>query len=296
MTPRTILVAVLALTLAGGTAFFVQSWLNKQREALYASIPRAAPEKAGPKVLVARKPLAAGLILSAEHLTWQSWPKDGISKSYIVQGGDGPDARSLYGAVLRRATGLGEPVTEDRIVKPGDRGFMAAVLTPGMRAVTVPVTATSGIAGFVFPGDRVDLILAHDFQTGEGPQRRLNRASETLLTDVRVLAVDQKTSSRDGAVVVAKTATIEVTPRQAEAVAVSVRLGEISLSLRSLRREDIAAGEVSEDGERPAKRGGTYTRDSDVSRVIGRAAVATGRVVHVVRGGKTEELKLQGIN
>ena len=159
------------------------------------------------------------------------------------------------------------------MVRPGERGFLAAVLTPGMRAVTVPVTATSGIAGFVFPGDRVDLILAHDFQTGTGENRVINRASETLLTDVRVLAVDQKTASKDGAAALAKTATLEVEPRQAEMIAVSVKLGDLSLSLRSLRREDVAAGGAADDQDRPAQRGKTYTRDSDVSRLI-RAAAA----------------------
>lgn len=295
MNPRTLLVAVIALTLAAGTAFFVQGWLNKQRDALYASLPKAAPEEKGPRVLVARKALPAGVILTADHFTWQAWPRDGLSKTYIVEGAGNTTAASLQGAVLRRVIGTGEPITEDRIVKPGERGFLAAVLTSGMRAVTVPVTATSGIAGFVFPGDRVDLILAHSFQTGEGQDKQINRASETLLTDVRVLAVDQKTAAQEGTAVVAKTATIEVDPRQAEMIAVSVKLGEISLSLRSLRREEMAAGSVEEDVERPARRGETFTRDRDVSRLIRRSGGAQP-VVHVVRGGKSEQLNLTGTN
>lgn len=296
MTPRTILVAIVALSLAAATAFFVQGWLNKQRADLYASLPKAEPEEKGPQILVAKKPLSAGVILSASHLEWKTWPKDGVSKSYIVQGRGKVTEQSLHGAVVRRVIGLGEPVIEDAIVKPGERGFLAAVLTPGMRAVSVPVTATSGISGFVFPGDRIDLILAHDFQTGEGANRVLNRASETLLTDVRVLAVDQKTETEDGEAVVAKTATLEVTPPQAEMIAVSVKLGELSLSLRSLRREDVAAGEVKEDSERPALRGKTYTRDRDVSRVIGRTGGGVEQVVHVVRGDKAEQLKIKGTN
>lgn len=296
MTPRTILVAVVALSLAAGTAFFVQGWLNKQREALYASLPKAATEKSGPKVLVARKSLSAGVILSAPHLEWKTWPDDGVSKSYIVQGRGKVSDKSLHGSVLRRVVGGGEPITEDRVVKPGERGFLAAVLTQGMRAVSVPVTATSGISGFVFPGDRIDLILAHNFQSGEGAERKINRASETLLTDVRVLAVDQKTETKAGAATVAKTATLEVTPKQAEMIAVSVKLGELSLSLRSLRREDIASDSVEADHDRPALRGRTITRDRDVSRLIRDNGAGTERVIHVVRGGKAEELKLKGIN
>jgi len=296
MTPRTILVAIVALTLAAGTAFFVQGWLTKQREALYASLPKAAPERSGPKVLVARKALPTGVILSAEHLVWKEWPDDGLSKSYIVQGQGKITDKSLHGSVVRRIVGIGEPITEDRVVKPGERGFLAAVLTTGMRAVSVPVTATSGISGFVFPGDRVDLILAHNFQSGEGSERKLNRASETLLTDVRILAVDQKTATKDGDATVAKTATLEVTARQAEMIAVSVKLGELSLSLRSLRRKDLANGDVKEDHDRPALRGKTITRDRDVSRLIRSLGAGTDRVIHVVRGGKAEELKLKGVN
>ena len=284
------------MSLAAATAFFVQGWLNKQRADLYASLPKAEPEEKGPQILVAKTALSAGVILSAKHLKWKAWPKDGISKSYIVQGRGKITEQSLHGAVVRRVIGMGEPVIEDAIVLPGERGFLAAVLTPGMRAVSVPVTATSGISGFVFPGDRIDLILAHDFQTGEGANRVINRASETLLTDVRVLAVDQKTETEDGEAFVAKTATLEVTPRQAEMIAVSVKLGELSLSLRSLRREDVAAGEVTEDAERPALRGKTYTRDRDVSRVIGRTGGGVEQVVHVVRGDKAEQLKIKGTN
>ena len=296
MTSRTILVAIVALSLAAGTAFFVQGWLNKQRDALYASLPKAKAEVQGPKVLVARKSLTAGVILSAEHLVWKAWPDDGVSKTYIVRGKGKITDKSLYGAVVRRVVSAGEPITEDRVVKPGERGFLAAVLTEGMRAVSVPVTATSGISGFVFPGDRIDLILAHNFQTGSGENRVINRASETLLTDVRVLAVDQKTATKEDTAVVAKTATLEVTGHQAEMIAVSVKLGELSLSLRSLRRKDIAAGKAGKDHDRPALRGKTYTRDRDVSRLIGRLGTGEQRVVHVVRGNKAEELKLKETN
>lgn len=297
MTPRTLLVAIVALSLAAGTAFFVQGWLTKQRDQLYASLPKAVEKSDAPKVLVARKALPAGVILTASHLEWKEWPEDGVSKSFIVQGAGAVTDKTIHGAVVRRIIGAGEPVTEARVVKAGERGFLAAVLTQGMRAVSVPVNATSGISGFVFPGDRVDLILAHQFQSGDGESRKINRASETLLTDVRVLAVDQKTSTKEGDAVVAKTATLEVTAAQAEIVAVSVTLGDLSLSLRSLRREHLLTGNAEKDNDRPAVRGKTYTRDRDVSRLIRRfGGKADERVVHVVRGSKAEELKLKGVN
>jgi pilus assembly protein CpaB len=297
MTPRTLLVGILALSLAAGTAFFVQGWLTQQRNALYASLPKAVAKTDAPKVLVARKALPAGMILTASHLEWKEWPEDGVSDSFIVQGQGKVTDKALHGAVLRRIIGTGEPVTEDRVVKAGERGFLAAVLTQGMRAVSVPVTATSGISGFVFPGDRIDLILAHKVQSGEGQERKINRASETILTDVRVLAVDQKTATQEGAAVLAKTATLEVTPTQAEIIAVSVTLGELSLSLRSLRREHLLTGNAEEDHDRPAIRGKTITRDRDVSQLIRRlGGTPQERVVNVVRGSEAEVLKLKGIN
>ena len=297
MTPRTLLVGIVALSLAAATAFFVQGWLTKQRNELYASLPKSVAKSDAPKVLVARTALPAGMILTAGHLEWKEWPEDGVSKSFIVQGQGKVTDKSIHGAVLRRVISAGEPVTEDRVVKAGERGFLAAVLTQGMRAVSVPVTATSGISGFVFPGDRIDLILAHKVQSGEGQERKINRASETILTDVRVLAVDQKTATQEGAAVIAKTATLEVTAAQAEIIAVSVTLGELSLSLRSLRRDHLLTGNAEEDHDRPAIRGKTITRDRDVSQLIRRlGGTSQERVVNVVRGDAAEIVKLKGIN
>jgi len=297
MTPRTLLVGIVALSLAAATAFFVQGWLTKQRNELYASLPKSVAKSDAPKVLVARTALPAGMILTAGHLEWKEWPEDGVSKSFIVQGRGNVTDKAIHGAVLRRVISAGEPITEDRVVKAGERGFLAAVLTQGMRAVSVPVTATSGISGFVFPGDRIDLILAHKVQSGEGQERKINRASETILTDVRVLAVDQKTATQEGAAVIAKTATLEVTAAQAEIIAVSVTLSELSLSLRSLRREHLLTGNVEEDHDRPAIRGKTITHDRDVSRLIRRlGGTSQDRVVNVVRGNAAEIVKLKGIN
>jgi pilus assembly protein CpaB len=245
-----------------------------------------------PKVMVARKPLPSGTFLKPEDLEWRDWPENGVAKAYLVRGKRTVD--EVVGAVVRRGISAGEPITDGRIVMPGDRGFMAAVLTPGLRAVSIPVNATTGIAGLVFPGDRIDLILTQKIQRGKGQNRTTHRVAETVLTGVRVLAIDQRTSDQKGTGKrknkVGKTTTIEVTPKQAEMVAVASVLGKLSLSLRSLAIDQVS-GRPTALPMGPARRGHTTTRQSDVSRVIG--AVSSGRqAVTILRGSKSKSQRL----
>src|SRR6266852_865422 len=174
----------------------------------------------------------------------------------------------------------GEPISDGRVVRPGDRGFMAAVLTPGNRAVTVPVTPSSGLAGFVFPGDRVDVILTMTIQPDKEGEKveKERRASETVLTGIRVLATDQRADDQKREVTVAKTATLEVTPKQAEVIAVVSEMGKISLSLRSL----------AQDGEQVTV-ANTHTWDNDAARLL-RALHGTGHKVSVVRGSERKDV------
>ena len=165
------------------------------------------------------------------------------------------------------------------MVHAGDRGFLAAVLEPGSRAVSVPVNAASGIAGFVFPGDQVDVILTMGVRAkDEDGVNQTRFFSRTLLAGIRVLAVDQKIESENGAVEVAKTATLEVTPKQAEKVALALEMGGLSLSLHSLARER------ADNAERQAK--GSYTLDSEVSFAGLGGPVKRG--VNVIRGDQAE--------
>lgn len=274
MKPRVIIFAALAIVVGIGTAHLARSWLANEKAALDA---QRKVEKPAPFVLVAGKNLATGSFVRAEDLRWQAWPNDKLSDSYLVKPKVTP--QSLAGAVVRSRLSAGEPITVDRIIKPGDRGFLAAVLSPGMRAVSVPVTATSGVAGLVFPGDRVDLILSHAIRPVMNSTAPARKASETVLTDIRVLAVDQSTNDQENKPVLAKTVTFEVTPKQVEIIEVAAELGKLSLSLRSL------AHKGDDDSTRIASISSTsHTWDTDVSPLLPKygARTATREVIPTV--------------
>jgi len=296
--PRAMLLAVAALVTAGAAAYLAQGWLDHQRAAIAARAAKPAPQQPAMAVLVAAKALPAGAFVKAEDIRWQPWPQGGIDPTYIVQGKRDP--KSFAGAVVRRGIVAGEPVTEARLVKPGDRGFLAAVLAPGLRAVSVPVNATSAISGLVFPGDRVDILLSHRFEVrtdSEKEKKIAHTASETVLTNVRILAIDQTTDDQKNKPNVPKNATIEVTPRQAEMVAVAMDLGKLSLSLRSLARPESDDADAEPDNPAfpaIAERGNTMTRDSDVSRLIAFGQPRSAqRVVHLMRGSKSAVLEVK---
>jgi len=292
MKVRVLLFAVAAIASAGATAYLVQGWLNHQRAEFARSAKAPAQKPASTTVLVARRALPAGTFVKPEDVRWQPWPEGSIDGSYVRQGQR--DLASFTGAVVRRGIVAGEPITDARVVKPGDRGFLAVVLSPGSRAVSVPVTASSAISGLVFPGDRVDLILSHrSAEAGAGRKAESILASETVLENVRVIAIDQSTDDQKGKAVAAvpKTATLEVTPRQAEMVMVAAELGKLAFSLRSLalpEETDIGGDAPAVDPD-AAARGQTITHDIDVSRLIGESRKAA--VVHLLRGSKAEVVK-----
>ena len=149
----------------------------------------------GPKVLVAKKALPVGTIIDAEALTYQPWPKELMQTAYYIEGSPDGDPKALLGTVVRYPITAGQPVTRGALVGPKDRGFLAAALGPGMRAVTVPVNATTSVAGFIFPGDRVDLLMTQDVRGGgDGPSLKV---TETIIRNIRVLATDQRVTSTD---------------------------------------------------------------------------------------------------
>ncbi len=286
MSARSILLIAAALLLTVGTIFVARAWLDSQRAQVTAEAP--APVKEEPiRVLIAQIDLPAGTFLKEEHLRWQAWPQSNIPESYFLQTATSPD--DLFGAVIRRGIATGEPITRRRIIKPGERGFLAAVLTPGYRAMSMKVGADSGVAGLVFPGDRVDIILTHGIKR-EGAEE--HRASETILKNVRVLALDRRTDDVSGEPKLAKTTTLELTPKQVEILTVSRELGRLSLSLRALAKNEAELERLanSEDPlEEPEPSSGkTYTWDSEAS-VLVRWTKSDAKVVSVIRGGTVEQ-------
>jgi pilus assembly protein CpaB len=264
--PQRLIMLVVALVIAGGTVLFLKSYLESERMAAQRAVrPAEEPAKPALQVLVARTDISTGQIVKPDDLRWQAWPEGTLSPAYVVEGRR--PLSDFVGAVARAPIAAGEPITEGRVVLPGSRGFMAAVLQPGMRAVSVPVTATSGIAGFVFAGDKVDLILTHVVELAKQGEKERS-ASETILRDIRVIAMDQRLDSKPGEPPqVAKTATLEVTPKQSEMITLAQEMGKLSLSLRSL--QNPTSEEQTADGP-------SFTRDNQVSQLLPAASSPGG--------------------
>jgi pilus assembly protein CpaB len=212
-----------------------------------------------------------------------------MQSAYYVEGQPDGDPKKLFGTVVRYQITAGQPVTRGSLVGPQDRGFLAAALSAGMRAITVPVNASTGVAGFVFPGDHVDLVLTQVVQGG-GDGAPL-KVSETIVRNVRVLATDQRFTDKDDdgktKIMTFSNVTMEVTPRIAEKIAVAQSLGTLSLSLRSIAdngadlERAVAAGDVKVPAgaspaqekqmlltfaNRPLDNNTTFSTGGDVSR------------------------------
>lgn len=289
MNPRTIILVVAALLITGGTILLAQSWLESQRRQVAAPVEK---KEQLTMVLVAGLDLPTGTLLNQEHVRWQAWPNKEVPDTYFVK--MQTEVEELMGAVVRRGVTAGEPITRGRLVKPGERGFVAAVLKPGHRAISVPINVKTGVAGHVSPGDRVDLILNRAVSEQGEEETVQRRVSETVLTNVRVLAIDQRLDDQDGRPRQGKTATLEVTPKLVEFVSVVQQLGDMSLSLRSLAKSESELGVLARSGEvlddPDPKRGTTYTFDSQVSRVATQRTKSNRNRVLVTRGGETQSV------
>ncbi len=214
----------------------------------------------GEHVLIARINLQPGtFIIGAQHLEFRDIPSSERKGNIMLKKFSPPN--TYEGAVVRRRIKTGEPIIKDNIVTPREGGFLSAVLYPGMRAISVAVDVVSANAGFIFPGDRVDLLLTHEVRTPDGKQ---GFGTETFVEDVRVLAVDQLVSNADNKAIVPKTVTMEVTPKQAEEVLVATQLGKISLVLRSIGNTSFN----NVTAVTPHDSGKTYTRDNEVSKIL----------------------------
>lgn len=280
MNPRGLILILVALVGVVGVVFFTRSFLAGVQQQAQQAQPTYQPA-ATASVLVASKDLSVGTILSSEHLTWQPWPEKGINKAYFQEGKAA--LKDIEGKVVRTPLNEGEPLTGSALVAQGERGFLAAILSPGMRAVTIKLSPVAGIGGFIFPGDRVDVILTHTIDISRAERYT---AAETVFQNVRVLAVDQRSDTSDDKIQIGKTATLEVTPKMAEKVAMLETIGTLSLSLRSLVTD--GSGDVNANPDSPPiSRTTSSTLGHEISKFLPQmdAETATG-AVRVSRGNR----------
>ena len=253
MTSKRMIFLLLAVIVAGATAFMARAWLQSERAALVAQVgaPKEAPVAPTLQVLVARNAVHTGQIVKPDDLRWQSWPEGSLAPTYIVEGKR--PMSDFVGAVARGPIAAGEPVTDGKLVLAGTRGFMAAVLLPGTRAVSVPITATSAVSGFIYAGDRVDVLLTHVLN---GDKNGQHTATETVLRNARVIAMDQRLDFSPGDKPdVGKTATLELTPKQSEIVTLAVKMGEVSLALAAACRIIEGKGRSGHGRQRAGRAG-----------------------------------------
>ena len=203
-------------------------------------------------VLVAKSDVGLGQSLKPEDLQWQTWPADSASGTFIKRS-ERPDATTqVTGSIARAPFIAGEPIREQKLVKADGSGFMAAILPTGMRAVSTEISPETGAGGFILPNDRGDVLLTKREKNGDRSGTDVVN-SEIILTNVRVLAIDQAPKEKDGQnAVVGKTVTLELKPEQAETLARSRQTGTLSLALRSIA--DVNAPEIDTD-DRPSRRG-----------------------------------------
>lgn len=233
-------ILALAIVAAGLAAFLVRSLVSSEAPQ-QVSAPQPV-EQAMAEVLVAAQTITLGQRVGKSDLSWQRWPESAVAATFITRSNQ-PDALDVFaGAIARGPLSAGEPISSAKLVSFENAGFMSALLSPGMRAISTKISPETGAGGFILPNDRVDVIVTRRYRgNNEGESSGESFRSSTILRNVRVLAIDQTFAEAEGEqVVVGKTATLEMLPEQAEAFALGEASGEISLSLRPLA--DLAGG------------------------------------------------------
>lgn len=229
--------------------------------------------KTGTEVMIATKAMKAGEVVDAKNAKWQAWDEDRIYDGLVTRKAGDEDTKTE--GKLRRDVSAGEPLTRSAMVDDKDGTMLATKLEPGMRAVGVKVTAEASAGGFVLPGDHVDVVLSHEIEVKrDSPEENIaeglvdSNASETILENVTVLAVDQNADKNESAKV-GRTVTLQVTPKQAEILLLGARMGELSLTLRGLMdpKDETAVAEGESKTETPKR---DMTTDLEVSRILGR--------------------------
>jgi pilus assembly protein CpaB len=247
MKPARLIVLGIAVT-AGAAAFLLSG--GERVPAPVQQIVRPVSETVD--ILVAKTDIGVGRAVSPDDITWQAWPIAAAGPLFIRRTARPEALNEFKGAVARAPFVAGEPIREEKLVRADGSGFMSAILPAGMRAVSTEISAESGAGGFILPNDRVDVLLTRREQ---GAQSADSITTETILRNIRVLAIDQTVEEKGGQkVVVGKTATLELGPQQAETLAMSRQRGSISLALRSLADAKPNAINEADEPERNSSR------------------------------------------
>ncbi len=234
-----LLVLGIALAAGGAAAYLVSG----DEQPTPAPVAAPAVQLNTTDVLVAGSDIGIGQGVSAQVLRWQVWPSDAAGVASFIRKGERPNAiEQVSGSIARVAFSAGEPIREDKLIRANGSGYLAAVLPSGMRAISTPISPETGAGGFILPNDRVDVLVIR----AQKSSSRETYSSETVLSNVRVLAIDQTVEEKNGQrVVVGKVATFALSSRDAETLTLATRLGTIALALRSLA--DSQEGDADED-------------------------------------------------
>jgi len=224
-------VAVLVIAVgAGGVAAYLASRSDPQPVVVQAPVVKVDTAE----VLVAKNDIPLGQTVTAEDLQWQSWPSSTASSSFILKGSRAEAITELTGSIARSPFLAGEPIRDTKLVKGNGSGFMAAILPSGMLAISTEISPETGAGGFILPNDRVDVLMTRRLKNPDSNGPELIQ-SDIILRDARVLAIDQTVEEKNGQkVVVGRTATLELKPKDAETLARSRQGGTLTLALRSL--------------------------------------------------------------
>ncbi len=230
---RDIIGLIIALILAISVAIIVRIFFEKRSTSTPVTVSNVPQKQQVTKILVANKNLSEGELVKLGDLTWLEWPKTSLNPAYLTE--DSANLENFTGFVVKIPLAQGEPIVRNAFIQQGDKSALSAVLEPGKRAVSIDVSSATANSGLINPGDFVDVILSFIGSKGNTQEAV---ESETLLKNIKVLAVDSDLLAPEGKITTPHVITLEVTPAQAEVLMSAVKKGTISLSLHSLAKDN----------------------------------------------------------
>jgi pilus assembly protein CpaB len=249
MSPLRLIILLVAAGAAIAAVFFVRS-IQTPSKAVAAAAPVAAAQVEAPtkQILVAKKDIPLGHFLAADDLAWQAWPESAQTKSFLDKKEQSDALEKSVGAVAKISMAEGEPITSAKIAHPGEGGWMSAIIAPGMRAVSIEISAETAAGGFIQPNDHVDVMMTREVSDGEnggGGQILAKARTHVILQNVHLLAIDaiysqpkqdgkEEGKTGQGGVLIGTRATLELAPQDAALIAAAQRGGKLSLALRSV--------------------------------------------------------------